>query len=199
MKRTIIIILVLFTSQLLSAQTKSVQMPTVGKTMPDFQLEVQNYSKKNVTLSDFKGQWLILDFWNRYCGVCIKSFPKMDSLQRTFDGRLKIILSGYTGSKMSHQGSDDKMIREIYERNRVSNHLDLTIAFDSILFDRYDIYATPYLIVVDPKGVVRAITTRVYKKDIEDLMAGRTVNLKPAYTHQERLIRNKEKYKKQTN
>ena len=167
--------------------------------MPDFQLEVQNYSKKNVSLSDFKGQWLILDFWNRYCGVCIKSFPKMDSLQRTFDGRLKIILSGYTGSKMSRQGSDDKMIREIYERNRLSNHLDLTVAFDSVLFDRYDIYATPYLIVVDPKGNVRAITTKVYKKDIEDMMAGRPVQLKPAYTFEENKVRVNKKYKKQTN
>jgi hypothetical protein len=40
--------------------------PEVGKPCPDFTLNnVAYYSKKKVSLNDFKGKWLILDFWNK--------------------------------------------------------------------------------------------------------------------------------------
>nr|WP_199078234.1 TlpA disulfide reductase family protein [Pedobacter sp. ASV19] len=194
----IVIIGIIITLQVKGQNIKHV-LPEVGQPMPDFRLDdVQYYKQKKVDLSDFKGQWLILDFWNRYCGVCLKSFPRMDSLQKTFEGKVKIILVGYNGSKYTKQ-SDDKMIRALYERNRIEGKLNLTIAFDSLLFDRFDIYATPYIIIVDPNGIVKAKTSKVFEKDLEDLLTGKPVALKPAYTFEENKARVRAKYGGKTN
>src|SRR6186997_2923804 len=39
-------------------------VPVVGEAMPEFLLRnVEYYSKSEVTLDDFKGKWLMLDFW----------------------------------------------------------------------------------------------------------------------------------------
>ncbi len=167
------------------AQVPEKILPEVGKPMPDFKLtDVHYYKKKRATLADFKGQWLIMDFWNQYCGVCLASQPRMDTLQKKFAGRVQVLLIGYTGSQYIHV-SNDKSIRKLYERNRIENKLSLAIAFDSLLMHAYRIKPTPYIIVIDPDGIVRAITTRITVKSLDDLIAGRAAALTNAYHSRE--------------
>lgn len=184
-------------AMMLFAFTKSYaqgnESPKVGQPMPDFQLnDVQFYSQKSISLSDFKGKWLILDFWNEYCSTCLSSFPKIDSLQKKFADRVKFVLVGYNGSQYFKKSSNTS-IRKLFEQNRKRENLKLTIAYDSTLMHRYNIRPTPYLIIVDPKGIVRGITTKLSSENIDDLIAGRQVNLKRAYLGGERLMEKRKK------
>lgn len=42
---------------------------------PNFTL--RDINGKEVSLSDFKGQWVVLDFWATWCRYCIMEFPEM--------------------------------------------------------------------------------------------------------------------------
>ncbi|MDE6393778.1 MAG: TlpA family protein disulfide reductase, partial [Duncaniella sp.] len=42
---------------------------------PDFTLPDLN--GKEVSLSDFRGKWVVLDFWGSWCGWCVKGFPAL--------------------------------------------------------------------------------------------------------------------------
>lgn len=53
---------------------------------------VINYSKSSISLSDFKGKYIILDFWSPGCTSCIESFPKIDSLQKEFKDKVQFML-----------------------------------------------------------------------------------------------------------
>lgn len=151
----------------------------VGSPCPDFQFnEVRYFSKEKVSLKDFKGQWLILDFWNKHCGTCIEKMPETDSLQRRFSGQVSVLLVGYTGSLYTHR--PDNSIREFYSGIRERMQVNLPIAYDSVMFDRLAIGPCPYIVVVDPKGIVRAVTTRIKAKDITDFLAGRQPVLEKA-------------------
>ena len=78
----------------LNAQSQDGQ-PHVGEPLPDFLLsDVQYYPEREVTLNTFKGKWLILDFWFKGCVACIKSFPKVDSLQNLYNGQAVFLLVG---------------------------------------------------------------------------------------------------------
>jgi len=74
------------------AQTKAL---VIGEIMPQIKFSrVFNYKTKQVVdlrMSDLKGKLVILDFWGTFCIPCIEEFPKLDSLQKMFDGKIQII------------------------------------------------------------------------------------------------------------
>ncbi|UVV78039.1 redoxin domain-containing protein [Bacteroides fragilis] len=48
--------------------------------MPD--TELSNIDGNHHRLSDYKGKYLLLDFWSRSCGHCIESLPEDGNLIR---------------------------------------------------------------------------------------------------------------------
>ncbi|NCD68584.1 TlpA family protein disulfide reductase [Mucilaginibacter agri] len=63
-----------------------------GEQIPNFTFpDTYNAKNSTVKLSDFKGKLVILDFWGPYCLPCIAGFPKIDSLQKLFEGQIQIL------------------------------------------------------------------------------------------------------------
>ena len=56
-------------------------------------LQVVNHpeGKEVVTLDEYRGKLIILDFWATWCSSCIKGFPKMNDLQNAFNEDVKIL------------------------------------------------------------------------------------------------------------
>ncbi|RXK58851.1 TlpA family protein disulfide reductase [Lacibacter luteus] len=68
------------------------QAITIGEKCPDILLKnIYNYPKKEMKLSGFNADLIILDMWGYYCEACIKALPTIDSLQKKFAGRLQFI------------------------------------------------------------------------------------------------------------
>lgn len=179
--------LILFLSQFHFAkgQQNENDFPVIGKPCPNFLFtDVQYHSKKQVSLKDFEGKWLVLDFWNRYCGTCLDKMPLMDSMQKAFSANVSFLLIGYTGSQYVKR-SDDKAIRKLYEMNRKRLKLNLSIAYDSLIFHQFKILACPYIIVIDPQGIVKAISYKLSENDLIDLIAGKPVDLPKVYRKDE--------------
>jgi thiol-disulfide isomerase/thioredoxin len=64
----------------------------IGQTVPNVLLpQVLNNDRKSLRLSDFRGRLLILDFWATSCAGCIQAMPRLDTLQKSFGGKLVIL------------------------------------------------------------------------------------------------------------
>jgi len=50
------------------------------KTAQTFEFQFQNEDGDTLSVSDFKGKYLIIDCWYTYCGVCYKKFPQVQKL-----------------------------------------------------------------------------------------------------------------------
>lgn len=50
---------------------------------PEFSFK--NLDGKEVSLSDYRGKWVLLDFWGSWCKYCIASFPAMKNLYENTD------------------------------------------------------------------------------------------------------------------
>lgn len=184
MKKIIILTYILLQLCTSDAQTKP--MLEVGKPMPDFVLnDVHYYNKSSVSLKDFRGKWLMLDFWNRHCYFCIASHPRIDGLQKLISNdKIQIILIGYSGSQYLGK-SDEVEIKLLHEKQRYLHGLSLPIAYDSTLFHSLDIKPTPYVIIIDPEGIVKGVTTDISYRSLLNLMEGEQVILEPALTLKE--------------
>lgn len=70
----------------------------IGDTLPevlwDLPLQIDGPSKgsKTIHLADYKGKLIILDFWATWCATCLESFPKVEALQKGFDGQVQFVL-----------------------------------------------------------------------------------------------------------
>jgi len=135
------------------SQQNEIKYPEIGKPIPDFKLDnVTHYSKNEVTNKDFKGKWLFLDFWFTGCTSCIRSFPKINELQKEFKGRAQFLLVGY--NKESYVTN----IEEVYEKLRIKQRLEMASAYDSILAKQWGVRSMPHIVIADPDGIVRFIT-----------------------------------------
>ncbi|SIO53635.1 Alkyl hydroperoxide reductase subunit AhpC (peroxiredoxin) [Chitinophaga niabensis] len=139
--------------------SEKMEMPEVGKPMPDFTLDsIENFKTNKVSLQDLKGQWLILDFWFLGCPSCISSFPKMNEIQNKLSDKLQIVLLAAVNDDKGewHRSETTKIFyRKLRNKQDLSS---LPIIYDFKLYKDWSIMAMPHLIIIDPDGIVRAIT-----------------------------------------
>ncbi|MFD2872002.1 redoxin domain-containing protein [Mucilaginibacter ximonensis] len=152
--------------------------PIIGKPCPEFHFnQVDFYSKKAVSLSDFKGKWLILDFWSKDCSSCIASFPSINREQQQLKDSVQFLMVTYDDVKHVN--------RTMYASFKKKLNLQMPCAFDdadSTLFREFNVGLLPHNIVVDPKGIVRVITSKLLGEKLKAFMAGKPVSFPtPSY------------------
>ncbi len=153
--------------------------PEAGKICPNFVLRnIKYFEKKQAGLHDFKGKWLVLDFWNKTCSSCISSFPKISELQKEMGDKIQFMLVGIQ--------DQENQIEPMYDKFKEKEKLVMPCAFDSSLANKWDIFTAPYIIIIDPSGKVQAITYSVNAENLLNLMKGTPHHLPKAYrVHEE--------------
>ncbi len=73
----------------MEAEARQKAMETDHVHAPEFTLE--GLDGKNVSLSDFRGKWVVLDFWGSWCGWCIKGMPRLKEAYEQYKGKLEVI------------------------------------------------------------------------------------------------------------
>lgn len=158
-------------SQKMNEAIKERERPEINKPLPPFALNDVHLGDSAFQLSsnDFRGKWLFLDFWYRGCVTCIRSFPKINALQDRFRDTIRFVLVGVNSKQEFGDG-----IKEMYENLSRKQGLSLTVAFDSLLAQQWNIHSFPHIIIVDPNGIVRTITAGLdlTEAKLQALMSG---------------------------
>lgn len=136
------------------AQDQSIVPIEVGGMLPDLTFtNVTNTNEKQIRLSDYKGKVIILDFWATWCGPCIGTMPKIDSLQLKFKDDLKVIMVG---------DEDKKIIDEFFrnkEKQKKMKFVAPSIYNDQTLSKYFPHKFIPHSIIINKEGKVAAITS----------------------------------------
>ena len=102
----------------LSACGEPVVIPTVGQPVPEVTLP--DLEGKTVSLADFRGEVVLLNFWATWCPPCVDEMPSLQKLQKAL---------GEKGLNILAISVDEN--REDIERFRDEFQLDLPILLDS--------------------------------------------------------------------
>lgn len=114
----------------------------VGDTVPD----VRNYKSKSASLSDFKDKLLILDFWATWCSPCVYMIPRMDSLQKQFEGKVQFLAVTAESEKTV------AAFRAKYEKRKGKRIAHPEVVSDTVLRTLFNHTALPHYVWIDPRG-----------------------------------------------
>ena len=84
---SIAVVLIIF---LLSGCYGGSRLPRVGSAAPDFTVRD---SDRTVTLSQFKGQILVLNFWATWCPPCVEEMPSLVRMQQRMQSKAVTVLA----------------------------------------------------------------------------------------------------------
>lgn len=99
-------------------------------------------------LSDLRGNYVIVDFWDSYCHWCREETPHLLKALDKFRGRNFRILG------VSDDREKQRWLDAIHEDGSHWDHMILPA--DNKIFDTYCIKGIPHIILVDPEGVILA-------------------------------------------
>lgn len=139
---------------------------------------VYNYPASKIRIGDLKGKLVILDFWGTWCGSCIHSFPKLDSLQKKYKNKLQIILvNSITGT-----GDTRQMIETFLKkwRSKTGRPFVLTYAIEDTLLTKFfpHVYLPHYVwIGTDRKVLAITGSDEVTTENINAAIKGERLNL----------------------
>jgi peroxiredoxin len=116
----------------------------VGQRAPNFEMTLHDGSI--VTLADFRGKPVVLDFWASWCDPCVDEMPTYRSLAADHDSFTILAVNSRETADVVSAFVDD-------------HELNFPVALDEsgAISDLYRIHAYPTHIVIDSEGVIRAI------------------------------------------
>ncbi len=129
-----------------SAQISQAQMPEAAsaeQTAPDFTL-VDTQGKK-VSLSQFKGKVVIIDFWATWCPPCRRGIPDLISIKKEFKNKIVVI-----GVSLDVETKKDVVP---FIKNYGINY-PVVYATNQIVQDYGNIEAIPTSFIIDKNGKI---------------------------------------------
>lgn len=92
---------------------------------------------------DRAGKFILIDFWATWCAPCVANIPELNEIHEKFKDKVAVI---------GVSAEDEGAVRGFTERN-----IEYFVAVDtqSQMKRQLGIHYIPYVIVVDPKGIIR--------------------------------------------
>jgi peroxiredoxin len=122
----------------------------LNRPAPDFNLLTKQ--GKVLSLSHYRGKWLLLDFWASWCGPCLREMPNLRHIDSSFTN-LSVL-------GISVDEDIESWINRIAELDLSwTQALDNTQTYGSTA-QKYGSQRIPLTVLIDPEGTIRAYGLR---------------------------------------
>ncbi|MGM0370447.1 MAG: TlpA family protein disulfide reductase [Bacillota bacterium] len=137
---------------------------SLNQIAPDFTLT--NLAGEEVSLSDYRGDYVILNFWATWCPPCRREMPNLEEFYATNKDDFVVLAVDL--------GEAKQQVQQFIEEGGYS--FPVLLDHDKEIGTKYNVSAIPTSYFIDPQGVIKhikkgAVTTEELnqiKKDIKN-------------------------------
>lgn len=136
----------------------------IGQTAPAF--SQADTTGAEVSLSDFKGKYVLIDFWASWCPYCREANPHLAKVYETYKDKEFVIIGISLDSKR------ENWIKAIYDDKLAGwYHLSDLKGWQNAVAELYGIKSIPQNVLLDPNGVIigRNLKGSILDKKMEEL------------------------------
>jgi peroxiredoxin len=139
-------------SEMIEQQKTVENFGAIGSTAPDF---VQNDAEgKPVSLSSFRGKYVLIDFWASWCGPCRRENPAVVAAYNEFKNKNFTILG------VSLDQDKAKWLEAIQHDGLTWTHVSDLAYWNNAVAKKYQVTGIPINYLIDPQGKIVAKSLR---------------------------------------
>jgi peroxiredoxin len=140
------LVMVLVAAGILLGPAGGYAAPRSGQVAPDF--KVSTIAGQQVSLENYRGRVLVLDFFATWCQPCRISIPHLVEMNRKYGAQGLSVLG------MSADDDGERGVKVFADKNRIS--YPVALAGEPALAD-YGVRSVPVMFVIDKKGRVAEV------------------------------------------
>ncbi len=164
-------LLALILTQLLTPATNSVSDPLVGHPAPNFSLVLlrPENGKSTLSLSNFKGKAVVLNFWASWCEPCKEEAPLLESSWKQMQAQGKdVVFLGIDDQDSNNNGLS------FVQLNRLT--YPIVVDADGSVTIKYGLTSLPDTIFINRNGTVlsrvsRQLTTQALSSSLKSILS----------------------------
>jgi peroxiredoxin len=130
------------------------KIAAIGSTAMDF--TQPDTSGVPVSLSSFRGKYVLLDFWASWCGPCRQENPNVVANYQKFSPKNFTVL----GVSLDRPGQKDKWLQAIYKDNLTWTHVSDLQFWSNAVAQQYRVQGIPQNFLIGPDGKILAKNLR---------------------------------------
>ncbi len=122
------------------------EAPEVGRMAPKFSLS--DLSGRRVSLDQFRGKIVMLDFWATWCGPCRLTMPVLENLQKEYPKDLTLLAINVA--------EDPDLVRSYVKKQNIAS--TVLLDEDGKVGEAYQSDSIPMQVLIDKQGIVRRVS-----------------------------------------